>query len=292
METAPGVKSRLILNLALLLALVGLGLYAYLRPDDQENKPQIALTNLKRDGVESVRVQRDTSMDMQLEKRNGTWIMSSPYHTRVDPLQVDRLLDITLATASQKFPAENLTRYGLDPAPVSVTLNDQTFGFGSINDVTNEQYISNGGNVYLVRTYLGYNVPRDATSLFSRKLLADNEVPDAYDFGDWTAAKNDKGAWTLQGNLHTEREVTPTPNELNVWASEWNLASALSVTPFEGKPYGEPIEIKFTNGGSTTFRILTRKPDVRLLRVDENMVYQLGPDAGGRLLDPYRVADN
>ena len=286
------MKSRLILNLVLLLALVALGLYVYLRPGQEEHNPQLALTTLKRDEVDRVRVQRDTSMDMQLEKRNGTWVMTSPYNTRVDPLQVDRLLDITLATASQRFPAENLARYGLDSAPVIVTLNDQTFGFGSINDVTNEQYVSNDGNIYLVRTYLGYNVPRDATSLFSRKLLADNEVPDAYDFGEWTAEKNAKGAWTLQGNLHTEREVTPTPNELNVWASEWNLASALSVTPFEGKPYGERIEIKFTNGGSATFRILTREPDVRLLRVGENMVYQLGPDAGGRLLDPYRVADD
>lgn len=292
METAPGVKSRLILNLVLLLALVALGLYVYLRPAPEENKPQIPLTTLKRGEVDRVRVQRDTNMDMQIQKHNGTWVMSSPYHTRVDPLQVDRLLDITLATASQKFPAESLTRYGLDPAPVVVTLNDQTFGFGSINDVTNEQYVANGGNVYLVRTYLGYNVPRDVTSLFSHKLLADNEIPDAYDFGGWKATKNDKGAWTLQGNLHTEREVTPTPNELNVWATEWNLASALSVTPYQGKPHGERVEIKFTNGSSATFRVLSRKPDVQLLRVDENMVYQLGPDAGGRLLDPYRVADN
>lgn len=291
METAPDVKSRLILNLVLLLALVGLGLYAYLRPDEKA-KPQIAITTLKRDAVDYVRVQRASGMDMQIRKHNGTWLMSGPYHTRVDPLQVDRLLDITLATASQKFKAENLARYGLDPAKISVTLNDQTFDFGNINDVTNEQYIANGENVYLVRTYLGYNVPTDVTKLLSRKLLADNEIPDAYDFGDWKALKNDKGAWTLQGNLHPERDVTPTPNELNVWASEWNLASALSVTPFKGEPHGERIEIKLTNGSSAIFRILSRTPDVQLLRVNEDMVYQLGPDAGGRLLDPYRVADN
>ena len=286
------MKSRLILNLVLLLALLGLGLYAYYRPGEKENKPHIALTDLKRNSIDRVRVQRDSGMDMQIAKRNGTWIMSSPYQTRVDSLQVDRLLDITSATASQRFPAEDLKRYGLDPAPVIVTLNDQSFGFGSINDVTNEQYVASAGNVYLVRTYLGYNVPRDVTGLFSHKLLADNEIPDAYDFGNWKAAKNEKGAWTLQGDLHTEREVTPTPNELNVWAAEWNLASALSVTPFEGKPHGERVEIKLTNGSSATFRVLSRKPDVQLLRVDENMVYQLGPDAGGRLLDPYRVADN
>jgi len=285
------VKSRLILNLVLLLALLGLGLYAYFRPGE-EKKPGITVTQLQRNDVDRVRVQRGTSMDLQMQKRDGTWFMLRPYQTRADALQVDRLLDITLATASGMLSAENRARYGLDPAPVTVTLNDQSFEFGNINEVTNEQYLASGGNVYLVRTYLGYNVPLDATKLFSRKLLADNETPAEFDFGAWKAVKNDRGAWSLQGKLHSERDVTPTPNELNIWTAEWNLASALSVTPYQGKPHGERIDIRFTNGNSATFRVLSRQPDVQLLRVDENMLYQLGPDAGGRLLDPYRVADS
>lgn len=285
------MKSRLILNLALLLALVGLGLYAYLRPGE-EKKPEIAITQLHRADVDSVRIQRGAEMDVQMQKRNGAWLMLHPYQTRADPLQVDRLLDITLATASDMFPEENLARYGLEPAIATVTLNDQLFQFGSINEVTNEQYLSSDGNIYLVRTYLGYNVPLDVNKLLSHKLLGENEKPVAFDFGSWKAEKNDKGAWSLQGQLHPEREVTPTPDELNIWVAEWNLASALSVTPYQGKPHGERIEIRFIDGASATFQVLSRQPDVRLLRVEENMVYQLGTDAGGRLLDPYRVADS
>ena len=118
------MKSRLILNLLLLLALVALGLYAYFRPTE-EKTTTIAISQLKREDIDRVRLQRGTDMDVQMEKRNGTWSMSRPYQTHVDPLQVDRLLDIAMATASEKFPAENLSRYGLDPAPVRVTLNDQ-----------------------------------------------------------------------------------------------------------------------------------------------------------------------
>ncbi len=283
------MKSRLILNLVLLLVLVALALYAYWRPTEKE-KPQIAVSQLERDDVVRVRVERGTEMDAEMEKRDATWHMLRPYQTRVEPLQIARLLDLAEATASEMLPAEDLARYGLDPAPVRVTLNDQSFAFGNINDITNEQYLASGGHVYLVRTFLGYNVPLDVTKLLSHKLLADGEKPLAFDFGSWQAVRNEKGAWSLQGEPPASSDEAPSPDELNVWAAEWGLASALSVEPYKGKPRGERISIQFDNGQRASFRVLSRQPDVQLLRVEENMLYRLGADAGGRLLDPYRVA--
>ena len=283
------MKSRLILNLVLLLALVALALYAYFRPTEDAT-PKILISALQRDDIDRVRLQRGDKLDIRLEKRHGTWYMSYPYQTRVDPLQVDRLLDIAMATASGEFPAENLSRYGLDPASAMVTLNDQSFAFGNINEVTNEQYLASGQKLYLVRTYLGYSLPNDITKLINRNLLAGHEKPVEFDFGEWQAVRNEKGGWTIQGKSPGDHDVSPSPDELNVWAMEWQLASALAVTPATKTPPGEQVLIRFSNGDSATFRILSREPDVQLLRVDENMRYQLGADAGKRLLDPYRVA--
>jgi hypothetical protein len=84
--------------------------------------------------------------------------------------------------------------------------------------------------------------------------------------------------------------VAPTPDELNVWVAEWQLASALSVAPYDAEPHGERIDITFSDGTSATFQIVSREPEVVLVRVPGNMRYQLGADAGARLLDPYRVA--
>jgi len=142
-----------------------------------------------------------------------------------------------------------------------------------------------------VRTYLGYSIPTDITKLLSRKLLADHEKPVSFDFGEWRVVKNDKGAWSIQGKSPGNHDLAPTPDELNTWAAEWQLASALSVAPDTAAPRGERVVIQFSNGDSATLRIVARKPEVQLLRVDENMRYQLGADAGGRLLDPYRVAE-
>ena len=289
METAQIVKSRLLLNLVLLLALVALGLYAYFRPTEDE-KPKILVSQLKRNDIDRIRLERDNKLDVQMQKRDGTWYMTRPYQTRAEPLQVDRLLDVTTATASGEFAGENLSRYGLSPAPVRVTLNDQSFAFGNINEITNEQYLASGERVYLVRTYYAYSLPVDLPTLISRKLLADNEKPVAFDFGEWQAVRNEKGAWLIQGKPPGDHDVAPGPDELNVWVAEWQLASALSVAPNQAAPQGQRVVIQFSNGTSATFRVLAREPEVQLLRVDENMRYQLGIDAGSRLLDPYRVA--
>ncbi|UCD69136.1 MAG: DUF4340 domain-containing protein [Betaproteobacteria bacterium] len=283
------MKSRLILNLVLLLALVALGLYAYLRPGEQQ-EPGIAVSQLERGDVVRVTIKRGTTMDVEMAQRDGRWLMLRPYQTRVEPLQLARVLDLAEATASDVLPADNLPRYGLDPPAARVTLNDQAFAFGAINEITNEQYLASGDHIYLVRTFLGYNIPLDVTKLLSHKLLGESEKPVEFNFGDWQAVKNDKGAWLLRGNSPTADDDAPTPDELNVWAAEWNLASALSVEPYQGTPRGERITIQLGNGTSATFRVMSRQPEVKLLRVEENMLYRLGADAGGRLLDPYRVA--
>jgi hypothetical protein len=287
-ETAQVVKSRLLLNVALLLALVGLALYAYFRPAD-EGTPEIRITQLNRDQIERVRIERNAA-DIEMEKRNGNWHMLRPFQTRVEQLQIDRLLDISSAIASEQLVSENLSRYGLDPAPITVTLNDQAFTFGNINEITNEQYLGTDDSVYLVRTYLGYGIPVNATKLVSRKLLGDDESPVAFDFGDWQAVKDANGGWSVQGKTAPNSDDALSGDTLNQWVAEWQLASSLSATSHEGQARGERIVIRFTNGNTATIRVLSRDPDVQLLRVGENMRYELGAEAGGRLLDPSRVA--
>jgi hypothetical protein len=288
-ETAQIVKARLLLNVGLLVALLGLALYAYFRPVE-EGTPEIRITQLSRSQIDRVRIERHDSPAIDMESRNGNWHMLNPYQTRVNQLQIDRLLDIASATASDRLPRENLSRYGLDPAALRVTLNDESFAFGNINEITNEQYLGTGDSVYLVRTYFGYGIPVNATKLISHKLFGENEAPVAFDFGNWQAVKNDKGGWSMQGNTSSDSKDALSTDTLNQWVAEWKHASSLSVTPHEGSAHGERIVIQFSNGDSATLRILSRDPDVRLLRVGENMHYQFGAEAGERLLDPYRVA--
>lgn len=289
MAAAQIVKSRLLVNVLLLLALVGLALYAYFRPTEQ-GKPDVRISQLSRDEIDRVRIERRDAPATEMEKRNGIWYMLRPYQTRVEQLQIDRLLDIAAATASEKLAAENLARFGLDPAALRVTLNDQAFTFGNINEITNEQYLGSGDSVYLVRTYFGYGIPLNATKLVSHKLLANDETPVAFDFGSWQVVKNEKAGWSIQGR-DTPGGEPLSADTLNQWVAEWQLASSLSVAQHAGSARGlGRVVIQFGNGSAATFRILSRGPQVQLLRVGENMRYEFGSEAGSRLLEPWRVA--
>lgn len=289
MAAAQVVKSRLLLNFVLLAALIALGMYAYLRPGEKQDKPQIDVTALTRDQVHHIRVHRRDAFELEMEKRGNTWHMLQPYRTRVTQLQVDRLLDLTDAKASERLPAANTARYGLDDPLVVLNLNDQSFSFGTINEITNEQYLASGDSIFLVRTYYGYNMPYELNKLISDKLLGEDEKPVAFDFGKWRAVQSEKGAWELEGKWPGNYEMAPSADTLNVWAAEWQLASSLSATPFSGKPTGEKITITLADNSQITFRVLKNDTEVRLLRVEDAIVYQLGAEAGGRLLDPFRI---
>lgn len=287
MEAAQGVKSRLLLNLALLVALIGLGLYAYLRPK-QEQQPGFALSQLKRDEVHRIRVERRGAPTVELAKEEDRWRMLAPFKTRADSFQVDRLLDIAAAKSKEKLPPDELQRYGLAPATVAVTLNDQKFAFGALNEITNEQYVASGESLFLVAPYLGYGIPTDAAKLLSHRLLGEDEAPIAFDFGRWRAAKDDGGRWSTAGSLPNKQ--APSADDLNRWADEWKLANSLAVEPHRGSRAGEKVTVTVRGGKTISFIVLGRTPEMKLLRTDENMRYRLGAEAGARLLDPWKLS--
>ena len=240
------MKSRLLLNLALLLALAALALYAYLRPAPSQT-PEIRLSQLPRDAITRAQVQRQGNAMIELQRRDGGWHMLAPHNTRVDPFQVDRLLDIVQAKAKQKLPYENLDRYALDAPSMRVTLNDEGFAFGAVNHLTNEQYLATGGAVYLVAPFLGYGVAADAAKFFSHKLLGEDEDPIAFDFGKWQLTKDQNGSWSIKGSP-PGKDVDLSQDVLNQWAAEWKLASSLSTEPHTGSRAREQLTVGLKGG--------------------------------------------
>jgi hypothetical protein len=284
------MKSKVLVNLVLVLLLTGLVLYAFFRPKEQSD-PGIRLTQLKRDEITGVTVERRGSPTIRLEKRDGGWRISAPLQTRADPIQVDRLTDIATATAKHKLPPGDPGRYGLDPPQVKLTLNDQAFAFGRVNDVTYEQYVATAGTVYLVPPFYGYGIPVEVTKLVSRRLLDDAEVPVAFDFGRYRIARDDRGTWTMEGANPVQQGKTLSQDDFNRWADEWRFSSSLGAEPRRGARGADRLVVQFKGGKKVTMEILQKQPEFLLVRSDENMQYRFGTEVGRRLLDPHVVAE-
>ena len=285
------MKSKILINLALVAALVGLSLYAYFKPG-QSTAPALKLTSLKRNEIERIGVEPRTGAPYKLEKKAGTWRLVAPLNAQADQTQVDRLLDIASAPAKQKLANPDLSQLGLQPPQVRVTLNDRVFAFGRVNDITYEQYVAAAGEVYLVPPLYGSDIPQEAAKLLSRRLLDAGEIPVGFDFGRYRIVRNDKGVWAAAGDFATAPDKGLSQDDFNRWADEWRYTSALSVTPYKDRGAGELITVRFREGKTVTMRMLQKQPEFQLVREDNSLRYQFGVDVGRRLLDPRVVAAN
>ena len=283
------MKSRILLNLALIAALVALSLYAYFKPW-QDAAPTLKLTQLKRDDVTRIAVEPRGAASIKLEKRDGAWRIVAPLNAQADATQVDSLVNIVNANAKQKLANADLAQFDLNPPPVRVTLNDQTFAFGRVNDITYEQYVATASGVYLVAPLYGYGSPTEATKLLSRRLLDAGEVPVAFDFGRYQIVRNDKGSWAASGEFGALKEEPLSQDDFNRWADEWRNTSALSVEPDKGTRTREQVMVRFKDGNAVTMRIVQKEPDFQLVRNDNAMRYRFGVEVGRRLIDPRVVA--
>lgn len=283
------MKSKVILNLLLVLAVTAIALFAILRPAEKKD-PGTKLVDLQREQVTRISIERRKAAPIRLEKRTDGWHVTAPFTSRADIGQVDRVLDLTSANAKQKLPREDLARFDLDPPQVKVMLDEQSIAFGRINDITNEQYAATADAVYLVTPFYGYGIPADAGKLASRKLLADDEIPVAFDFGGYRVIRDDKGRWSSTGTVPAKAAAELSQDEFNRWADEWRVTYALSVEPHKGGARARGVTLRFKSGKSITLQAAGTDSGFTLLRNDENMLYRFGAQTGSRLMNPYVAA--
>lgn len=284
------MKSKVILNLLLVLAVTAIALYAILRPAEKKD-PGTSVIQLKRAEVTRLSIEHRQGTPIRLEKRGDGWHLTAPFAARADIGQVDRVLDLTSATAKQKLPREDLPRFGLEPPQVKVTLDDQAISFGKINEITNEQYAATADAIYLLSPFYGYGIPADAGKLASRKLLADDELPVAFEFGGYRIVRDDKGRWSATGTLPGKPGNELSQDEFNRWADEWRVTYALAVEPYKSGAGRQRVTVRFKNGKSVTMQAADANTGFTLLRNDENILYRFGAQVGRRLMNPHVAAE-
>jgi hypothetical protein len=284
------MKSKVILNLLLVVAVTAIALFAILRPAEKKD-PGTKLVELTREQVTRIGIERRKGAPIRLEKRADGWHIAAPFTSRADIGQVDRVLDLTSATTRQKLPREDLARFDLDPPQVRVMLDDQAISFGKINEITNEQYAATADGVYLVAPFYGYGIPADAGKLASRKLLAEDEIPVAFDFGGYQVVRDDKGHWSTAGTMPGKSASTLSQDEFNRWADEWRVTYAVAVEPGQGGAGKQRVTLRFKNGKSVVMNAAESASGFTLLRSDENMLYRFGAQTGQRLMNPHVAAE-
>ncbi len=284
------LKFRLLINLGLLVTVVSLFLIIQFSPITEEQDDTVRISNLIESDIKNIKILRRNRQEIIISKIDETWRIQKPLTARVSQFQIDRIIEIANAKSNYAIESDEKDNFGFSQPDIIVTINNQEFIFGDINKITNEQYMKTEGVVYLVAPHLGYSIPGEIDKFLSHKLLGVDEIPSSIISNTWKVVQKEKGEWSVEGKLAKRENLDLSQDILNQWVLGWGITSSLSATSSDQKIINKKIKIRTTSGKTIEFGIIKNPKGYLFVRQDEMIGFQIGEDAGNRLLDPYEIA--
>ena len=282
----------------MLAVVAGLVAFLYLRPKPNNDAPsQYEVSTLKLADFTAVKAEFSAKVPTSFEKVDGLWRMTSPYKTRADQISVQRILAIIAAKSTEKFPATDLAKFGLDKPQLKLKLTkatgDEVFSFGTFNSVTEEQYVGYKDAVYLLSGSYAEAATAQPIELIEKTPLTKNEAKQiaGFDFSkleQWQS--NALNVDVADGKWKTnEPKAKITQNEMNEWLDfSWKQAQAKQVelyTPDHKITY-PTFDVKLKDGKKVHFDKIQEAPDLLLGRPDEGVMYHFSNDVGFTMVNP------
>ena len=292
------MKNRWLLNFLMLAVVAGLVTFLYLRPQaNTDAAPQHEVSTLKLADFSSIKVEFPTKTPTSFEKIDGLWRMTAPHKTRANQLAVQRILSIIAAKSTEKFPINDLAKFGLDNPLLKLKLTNtagaQEFVFGTFNPVTEEQYVAFKDAIYLLPGSYAEQASTQPMELIDKIPLANGDAKQmaGFDFSrleQWVDVRLNvdlvDGKWKVNAP-----KAKITQNEMNEWLDfSWKQAQANKVelyTPDRTAGYPS-FDVKLKNGKSVRFDKIQESPDLLLGRPDEGIMYHFNADVGFNMLNP------
>lgn len=286
------MRKRWLVNLVLLLLVVTIVSFLHLRtaPKSQTEKTY-ELSALKLGSFSKLSIEFPAKAPISFEKVDGYWRIVQPYKARADQMSVQRILSIVAATSTEKFPATDLARFGLDNPVLRLKMDNEEFLFGTYNPVSGEQYVAYKDAVYLLASTYSESASIQAIELIDKNPLKPTEKITGFDFShleQWQDIRLNvdlvEGKWKVSA-----ANAKPDQNSMNEWLdSNWSHASAKSVelyTPDRKATYPS-FEIKLKDGSKVHFDKIQESPELLLGRPDEGIMYHFPQDSGFVMLNP------
>lgn len=292
------MKKRWLINLILLFAVAGLAAFLHLRPQKSiEATKTFEISQLKMSDFNAIKIEFPTRAPTSFEKINGFWRMTAPHQARADQPSVQRILSIIAAQSTDKLPATDLSKYGLDRAEVKLKLikaqggEEALFVFGTYNPVTEAQYVQYKDTVYLLPNSYSEAASTQPIELIDKKPIYIAEKIIGFDFSkleQWIESRLQVD--TLDGKwLTNHSKAKLQQDEMNEWLdSAWIHGEASSVEVYLPKRQLKypSLEVKLKDGKKIHFDKISEAPELLLGRPDEGIIYHFSNDTGYVMLNP------
>ena len=273
-------RTRVLINLALLIVVIGLALLAVLGREMRKEHPR--LTELGEADVVSIRLETGEQPPLALERRDTGWWLLEPWVVPADADQVEKLTDFAARRSYTRYQAADLdlARYGLAPPRMTLTLNDQRIELGEINPVNRRRYARIGGLVHLIDDTHTYVLNSPPEAFASRRLLPEDTQIMAIRLATVRLAR---GEWTPDWQIDPPTEVSADAIETLLRA--WKQAEALWLKPYTPIAGTSPdlVELELADETRLLFAVISTEPEFVLARPDLGLAYAL-PTAQAKLM--------
>lgn len=272
------MRSRLLLNLILLVAVFALALFFWYAPEER-GEPPTAISDIHAGRVQSIRLLRSGRDTVELLRENGDWRLTQPFAMDADNHRAEGVLMLAgIASQSRYHRSElDLSRYGLEPEQTVLYLDEHRFVIGDEHPMQPQRYVLFEDQVHLVPDTQFRELQAPATYFANGKLLPVDAAPLRVVLPNRTLTRDD-----------TEWQVDPPLEQRspNAAGNAWRTAYAMAVSQYEADDsgyYGE-ITAEFEQADPVTLQIVSPAPIVILARPEWGIQYHLDSDQAVRLL--------
>ena len=288
------MKNRWVINIILLVIVLSISLFLFLKPSEIKQKKQFAISAFNLSDFDSIKVDFPSRASVILKKGIESWEMLEPIKGRADQFSVQKIISIVATSSSEKLPSNDLAKYGLDKPIVKLKLIhkglEEEFIFGTYNSVTEDQYLLYKDNVYLISSAYSEVASTQPIELIDKSPLSQSEKIRDFDFSRLEQWQSKRLKVTRNNNEWTANEVNSLKqSEMAEWFDmTWvkNPAKSVEKSSIDLRVPHKSFDIHTTDGKKITFIRLQESPETQLYRVDEGLLYHFGSDIGFTMLNP------
>ena len=288
------MKNHWVINIILLLIVLSISLFLFLKPSEIKQKKQFAISAFNLSDFDSIKVDFPSRASVILKKGIESWEMLEPIKGRADQFSVQKIISIVATSSSEKLPSNDLAKYGLDKPIVKLKLIhkglEEEFIFGTYNSVTEDQYLLYKDNVYLISSAYSEVASTQPIELIDKSPLSQSEKIRDFDFSRLEQWQSKRLKVTRNNNEWTANEGNSLKqSEMAEWFDmTWvkNPAKSVEKSSIDLRVPHKSFDIHTTDGKKITFIRLQESPETQLYRVDEGLLYHFGSDIGFTMLNP------
>lgn len=269
-------SSRILLNLGLIVllsALIGLAVF-----NNSEEIQVSSFSSLKVDDVSDIII-KYKQKTIEVSKQANIWNIAQP-SVEADEFRIYAILSILSAAQNNYYDIDtsDYKKFSLDKPLATLTLNEQTFRFGSISSVNKKRYVLTNNKLFLIEDTIYPLIISGFKNIMSRKLFSSDFNINSVKFNTNHVYLNDKNSWETQNK-------TISPDNLKKFIDNWKHIQAYTIIETE-IPY-TGTSVVFNTSDNKTITLIVQKTDIntRVINPELGLSYQFDISAFSSLTD-------